>query len=342
LLPNGNLVDITRGNYLSENGFFTLDYNNDIINLPIPRYKRPQIKNASGLFSSDQGEIDFIDLVIGSEGILGMATTCVLGLAQKPKDYLNLFLCLKDENQAIDLYQYLYQYFNHDMSKISALEYFGHNSQTYMDNKDFLFKNKTDVGVYIKIPIYQESMDQKVEKWNDILSNFDNNIDVDNIIVLNDSYSWNKFFEARHSMPDNALRKTKKIGGVSIITDAIVPPNNYKEYVTKVHKKLQMHNIEYLLFGHLGDCHLHFHLIPSAKQHDISLEVYDYMIDLSTKLGGVYSAEHGTGKRKRNDFRKCYGDKAVTMVQSLKQKIDPKFLLNRGNIVQPIDSYETN
>jgi len=143
-------------------------------------------------------------------------------------------------------------------------------------------------------------------------------------------------------MPDNALRKTKKIGGVSIITDTIVPPNNYKEYVNKVHEKLQTHNIEYLLFGHLGDCHLHFHLIPSANQHDISLEVYNYMIDLSTKLGGVYSAEHGTGKRKRNDFRKCYGDQAVTMVQSLKQKIDPNFLLNRGNIVQPIDHYEAN
>ncbi len=342
LFPNGDLVDIARGDYISKNGFFRLDYDNHTIDLPIPKYKRPQIKNASGLFSSDKGEIDLIDLIIGSEGILGMATTCVLGLSQKPKDYLNLFLCLKDENLAIDLYQYLYQFFNQDMSKISALEYFGHNSQTYMDNKDFLFKNKTDVGVYIKIPIYKCSMDKKVEEWNEILSNFDNNLDVDNIIVLNDSYSWNKFFEARHSMPDNALRKTKKIGGVSIITDTIVPPNNYKEYINKVHEKLQTHNIEYLLFGHLGDCHLHFHLIPSANQYDISLEVYDYMIDLSTKLGGVYSAEHGTGKRKRNDFRKCYGDKAVKMVQSLKQKIDPNFLLNRGNIVQPIDSNETN
>ena len=35
------------------------------------------------------------------------------------------------------------------------------------------------------------------------------------------------------------------------------------------------------------------------------LNIYDFMVDLSTKLGGVYSAEHGTGKRKRNDFKKC-------------------------------------
>ena len=66
------------------------------------------------------------------------------------------------------------------------------------------------------------------------------------------------------------------------------------------------------------------------------MEVYDYMIDLSTTLGGVYSAEHGTGKRKINDFEKCYGVSGVRMIQLLKEKIDPNFLLNRGNVVNPL------
>ena len=103
-----------------------------------------------------------------------------------------------------------------------------------------------------------------------------------------------------------------------------------------MHRKLKQSKIEYLLFGHLGDCHLHFHLIPTKEQQNLSLEVYDYLIDLSAELKGVYSAEHGTGKRKRNDFKKCYGEKAITMIQILKKTIDPNFLLNRGNIVTPL------
>ena len=91
--------------------------------------------------------------------------------------------------------------------------------------------------------------------------------------------------------------------------------------------------IEYLLFGHLGDCHLHFHLIPNRDQEKEALKAYDYLIDLSTKLGGVYSAEHGTGKRKRNDFKKCYGRGAVEMVRRLKFKLDPNFYLNQGNLI---------
>ena len=142
------------------------------------------------------------------------------------------------------------------------------------------------------------------------------------------------FFEARHSMPDEAITKTKSLGGISIITDTIVPPNNFKKYLVKIHNKLQTANIEYLLFGHLGDCHLHFHLIPTAKQKDKSLAVYNEIIDLSAQLGGVYSAEHGTGKRKRYDFEKCYGKEAVKQIRRIKAELDPDFILNRGNVIE--------
>ena len=63
--------------------------------------------------------------------------------------------------------------------------------------------------------------------------------------------------------------------------------------------------------------------------------VYDYMVDLCSILGGIYSAEHGTGKRKRVDFEKCYGNKAVQMLREAKKSIDTKYLLNIGNIIKP-------
>ena len=67
----------------------------------------------------------------------------------------------------------------------------------------------------------------------------------------------------------------------------------------------------------------------------LSLSVFQYnlLIDYASELGGVYSAEHGTGKRKRLDFKKCYGEKAVQMIANLKSKLDPDFLLNRGNVI---------
>ena len=218
------------------------------------------------------------------------------------------------------------------MSKITALEYFGYNSQKYMNHREFLIKKETDVGIYIQIPIFTKTFDATTEEWVNLITEFDKEINLDNIIILNDPRNWKKFFKARHSIPDNALTKTRQLGGISIITDTIVPPSKYRKYLKLIHQRLQTESIEYLLFGHLGDCHLHFHLIPTEQQDKKCLEVYDYMIDLSTKFGGVYSAEHGTGKRKRNDFRKCYGNQAVNMVKKSKLAIDPNLILNRGNI----------
>jgi len=51
-------------------------------------------------------------------------------------------------------------------------------------------------------------------------------------------------------------------------------------------------------------------------------------------LGGVYSGEHGTGKRKRKDFLRCYGPTAVQQVLECKRVIDPHFLLNRNVAIE--------
>ena len=154
------------------------------------------------------------------------------------------------------------------------------------------------------------------------------------ILILNHSNNWDKFFEARHSIPVNALEKTISDDAVSIITDTIVPPENFQEFLSYTHQLIRQYDVEYLLFGHLGDCHLHFHLIHSKKDQDKANTIYNKIVHKSSSLGGVYSAEHGTGKRKRNDFIECYGLEAVKEIKLCKESFDSLTLLNKGNIIE--------
>ena len=62
-------------------------------------------------------------------------------------------------------------------------------------------------------------------------------------------------------------------------------------------------------------------------------DLYRKIIQKSAALDGVYSAEHGTGKRKTIDFVECYGEKAVEQVKECKIGFDPNLVLNIGNIV---------
>jgi D-lactate dehydrogenase (cytochrome) len=118
------------------------------------------------------------------------------------------------------------------------------------------------------------------------------------------------------------------------MTDTAVPPERFSELLEFNHGLLASERMDYLAFGHLGDCHLHFTILPRAEQLERAVGVYDMIVAKSAELGGVYSGEHGTGKRKRRDFERCYGAAAVDEVRRCKAAVDPEFLLNRGNVFQ--------
>jgi len=333
ILSNGEMISASRGQYTSENNEFIIngsDGNQSIIN--VPSYERPKIKNASGPFTGINGKVDFIDLIIGSEGIFGCITSATLKLQDKPSDYLNLFIKLKNESEAFRFYDDINSYLLGKMSSLSGFEYFGKDCSSFMDNYEYFFNDIYNVGVYIQIPVYNIELDIIIDQWHQVLTNLDYITEENQIVSLNDSNSWKIFFESRHSIPANALHKSKQYNTASIITDTIVPPDSFKEFIAKTHLLIQSKNIEYLLFGHLGDCHLHFHLIPDSTNEDIANKCYREIINLSAKLGGVYSAEHGTGKRKKMDFIKCYGKTAAKQLKDCKISFDPNFIFNIGNV----------
>ena len=202
-----------------------------------------------------------------------------------------------------------------------------------MNHRKVLFQDNSDVGIYLQVPLYNQKIEDVSGKWLNILINSECEINENHIILLNTPRDRQTFFEARHSIPVNALEKTHQLDGISILTDTIVPPQNFQTFLDSTHKIITKSDIEYLLFGHLGDCHLHFHLIPTKSQHKQALEVYHNIVKKSSDLGGVYSAEHGTGKRKRVDFIECFGQDGVKQLRVAKSTLDPHFLLNRGNII---------
>ena len=140
ILPNGEVVSAERGKYISKDSHFTINYSNgEECKIKVPTYNRVNIKNASGPYSSSNGKMDFIDLIVGSEGIFGCITDATLRLQDRPSDYLNLFIKLRNEDEAINLYSDFSDHFSGDMSKLSGFEYFGENCSSYMIHEEYLF-----------------------------------------------------------------------------------------------------------------------------------------------------------------------------------------------------------
>jgi len=336
IFPNGKKLVAARGQYVSEDGKFVIVDDGQETEFPVPTYGRPDMKNASGPYSDPSGKSDFIDLVIGSEGIFGLATACELKVEKRPSEYLDIFLSLPGESNAIACYEYIRDNLEGGEETLTALEYFGVNCRKYMKHDEVLFNGDDQVAIYIQVPLYEKTLDDAAGEWYEFLVEMPEScaINDDGIMLLTSTRERDMFFESRHSMPANAVEVVQHRGTFTIMTDAIVPPAKFTEYLDYVHSTINAEGLDYLAFGHLGDCHLHFTILPEKENQDRAREIYDGIIDKASALGGVYSAEHGTGKRKRADFYKCYGDEGVNQVKRSKAAVDPHFLMNRDNVIE--------
>ncbi len=335
IMPDGLKIEAGRGQYVSENGEFILADGGFRKSWPVPTYVRPRVKNASGPFSSPDGKIDLIDMFIGSEGLFGLVTACTLKLAPSPETYIDLFFSLPDESSALSFYAYVEHELEGDFSVLSAFEYFGVNSLAYMDHKERLFYGDNQVAVYLQVPVEKNEYDREVEIWFNRLLDSGCGIDTEAVLLLDNEPKRRIFMESRHSMPANALEVIQQHGTYTIMTDAVVPPEHFAEFLDYIHAQLQSEAIDYLSFGHFGDCHLHFTLLPEKAKLERATELYDLFIAKAVALGGVYSGEHGTGKRKRKDFTILYSPDVIAQLKRCKAAIDPDFLINRGNVFMP-------
>lgn len=91
-------------------------------------------------------------------------------------------------------------------------------------------------------------------------------------------------------------------------------------------------------FGHLGDGNVHFHVLAPVGVDEsawhagdgkaISSQVYDLVV----AWGGSISAEHGIGQLKRDELRRLGDPVALAMMARVKQALDPAGLLNPGKL----------
>ena len=94
-------------------------------------------------------------------------------------------------------------------------------------------------------------------------------------------------------------------------------------------------------FGHLGDGNVHFHVLApagavrgvweEAEGKAVSAQVYD----LVTAWGGSISAEHGIGQMKVDELARLHDPVALGVMARVKTALDPAGLLNPGKLVRP-------
>lgn len=146
--------------------------------------------------------------------------------------------------------------------------------------------------------------------------------------------------EFRHALPvkvNEIIGKYKRESSVSHLhkvgTDTATPDPSLSDMISLFEEKLKRSGIKYVIFGHIGNNHLHANLLPKNETElKRAKEIYLELCLASVKMGGTVSAEHGIGKMKHSSLELLYGKNGLQKLASIKEAIDPYGILGRGNI----------
>jgi glycolate oxidase len=250
-----------------------------------------------------------IDLMIGTEGQLGVITQAVL-LTKEFKNSDYIFIKLPrwedDLNQHIEVLEKIQSY----RDVVNACELIDSNALKLVDNETI-----DHAGDLVFFEIDDEHLENFYENFFPKLSFYTDELAF--------QMSHAKFTELRVSIPRavNELNNRKQL--IKKGTDVQVKIADFSKLI-KIYRDFSQLQIPYLLFGHFGDAHLHFNFLPSKDYVSLVDKELNQMYQEIKKLNGSPFAEHGIGLIKKDFIKKYYSKNQINMFQTLKNKFDPK------------------
>jgi FAD/FMN-containing dehydrogenase len=324
VLADGRRVLVKRGHKISDP--LRLDDNSEI-SFPEIKYTSPTCKNAAGYHV--QPGMDWLDLFIGSDGTLAIFVNICLKLLPRPDAFLSGVLFFEEEQFCWEL-----------TSKIKSttivspcsLEYFDRFSLELLREKYPNIPLQAEAALFFEEDVIkQKDYDARLEEWVEFLA--DKNILLDESWFAQDQKDVQVFHEFRHQIPMLVNEMNSRAGREKIGTDMAVPDKYFADMMEFYNKTLLGKGLPYVIFGHLGDNHLHINLLPDSSQQKLAESIYDELARKIISWEGTVSAEHGIGKKKKKYFYKMVGEKSIEDLKKIKSVLDPQVRLGNGNIL---------
>ncbi len=274
-------------------------------------------------------------LLIGSEGTLGVVTAATVRLFPRPRWVHTVWVALPDLVAAVSLFQELHETFG---DRLSAFE---------------LMNQEVMELVLRHIPQVRLPWSEGVPSWS-VLVELTDTIDLPGLSQWADTF-WQKMLErgrvrnAALAMNESqralfwrfreSASEAQQRQGPSIKHDISLPLTELVPFVQTAQQALARlcPGIRIVCFGHFGDGNLHYNLfLPVGDRCALSEELTRWVHDEVVRRGGSFSAEHGIGQLKVAEMRRYKSPAELALMQRLKRAFDPEGGLNPGKVI-PMD-----
>jgi glycolate oxidase len=275
----------------------------------------------------DSTGYSLIDLMIGSEGTLGIITKATLRLLPKPKFTALIYAPFESTIDAAKAVREII----HQKILPYGLEYMTQHTvltlEKYLERK--LPDNKYPAYLIVAVEANtEEELERQLETAGEICLE----MGAVDAYIADTASRQQQIWEARKAAFDAYLAMYTLDEA-----DVCIPRDKIPEYIEKANSIEKKHNVHLVPIGHAGDGNLHYNILkpedmpPSDWPEAMEAALSD-LIDLSHKMGGTASGEHGLGYTKRHYLVREVGQKQVELMKGIKKVFDPNGILNPDKV----------
>jgi len=295
-----------------------------------------EIINLGGRFRKDTWGYNLLQLLIGSEGTLAIATKLIVNLEPKPGKIVNLLACYPDIETLVE-----------SVSKVIA-------SGKKIISCEFMDRNLVEYTTeYLgcKLPEQERSEGYLIIQ-----------IEADNEVQLEESYevvgnicmSCGAFevFVAESRTDSAAMWNVRQNGlegmrakdpFASSSGDIMVPLSAVPEMLRRINSAGKEWKLEMGIISHIADGNIHpIPIKPEGMSPErwavYSEEFFEALIKEAISLGGVGSGEHGVGHVKQHIIIRSKSTAELELLKGIKNSFDPLNILNPGKIFFPLEN----
>ena len=346
VLADGSILELERGRERTTGGrtFRIRRPDGTVTTVKLPDIDPPRTKNAAGYYSKPG--MDVLDLFIGSEGTLGVITRAVLRLIPAPGVRCHVATFWPGEQAAVEFTIAARE--QRENLCLEAIEYMDPNAVRFLRERRRRIGAASQVPeclpddaraiVFLDLgteePAFEGVLDRLVRLVRDRHGNPDT--------------AWTAVSQAererirafRHALPEAVNTRISEIRRefpkvTKLGTDMAVPDEALRDLIGMYRDTLDRHRLEYVMFGHIGDNHLHVNILPrNEREYELGWRMYHDIAAEVVRLGGSPAAEHGIGKLKRDFLTLLYGPEGVEQMKRVKETLDPKWILGKGTLFE--------
>ncbi|WP_179948105.1 FAD-binding oxidoreductase [Geosporobacter ferrireducens] len=277
------------------------------------------VKNSSGY--------SLKDLIVGSEGTLGIVTKAVLKLLPLPKKAISLLIPFPNLEMAIETVPKIIK----SKAVPTAIEYMVRD--VILASEEFLGRKFPDNSsdAYLLLT-FDGNSTEEIENAYERVAHICLESGALDVLISNTQERQESIWKARGAFLEAIKASTTEMDEC----DVVVPRNRIAEFVKFADELQKTCDIRIKGFGHAGDGNLHIYILKDQLDEAVWKrkmdEVFKLMYEKAHELGGKVSGEHGIGYAKKGFLQESEGNTTMALLKNIKLAFDPKNILNPGKV----------